>query len=238
MFSCGSPISLTDAPASTARAQVPGLSVRGLVTNLTFNIVLPLITVNALQHQLGVVRALAIAAVFPALEVGVTALRRRRVDALGIIVLALIVVGVVASLVTGDVHFALAKESLGTGVFGLLCLGSFLMPRPLMYFIGRTFSTGNDPKLVAAWNDRWQYIEFRRVIRMLTAVWGIAYLLEAAARVAIAYALPVNVVIAASPTLALVVTAGLMIWTVRYSRAAERRAAALFGSVPGAGSAP
>lgn len=229
---------MTDAPASTARAQVPGLSVRGLVTNLTFNIVLPLITVNALQHQLGVVRALAIAAVFPALEVGVTALRRRRVDALGIIVLALIVVGVVASLVTGDVHFALAKESLGTGVFGLLCLGSFLMPRPLMYFIGRTFSTGNDPKLVAAWNDRWQYIEFRRVIRMLTAVWGIAYLLEAAARVAIAYALPVNVVIAASPTLALVVTAGLMIWTVRYSRAAERRAAALFGSVPGAGSAP
>jgi hypothetical protein len=223
---------LTDLPAATEHERLPGVSVRGLVTNLTFNVVLPLITVNVLQHQAGVVRALAIAAVFPALEVAVTGLRRRRVDALGIIVLALIGVGVAASLLTGDVHFALAKESLGTGVFGLLCMGSFFLPRPLMFFVGRTFSTGNDPALISAWNDRWQYPQFRHVIRVITAAWGIAFLIEAAARVVLAYVSPVNVVIVASPTLALAVTAGLMAWTVRYSRAAERRAAESLGIAP------
>ena len=203
----------------------PNVRVRGLAINLLFNLALPLLAVNLLQHRVGLVRALAISAIFPALEVSVTAFRARRLDPLGAIVLVLIVIGAATSLLTGDVHFALAKESLGTGIFGLLCLGSFALPRPLMFYISRTFQTGNDPALVAQWNDRWQHPQFRSVIRTITAAWGIGYVLEALVRVAMAYALPVNAVLVASPTWALVVTAGLITWSVRYGAAAERRAA-------------
>jgi hypothetical protein len=206
----------------------PASPLRGLARNLCFNVVLPLIAVNVLEaHGVRVVVALAISAIFPALETGVTWIRRRRLDALGAIVLTFIALGVGASLLSGNVHFALAKESFFTAVFGLLCLGSLLAPRPLMFFIGRTFSTGGDPARETLWNERWALPGFRHVIRTMTAVWGIGYLSEASVRVALVYMLPVNAALVVSPTLAAAVTAALMFWTIRYGRNAERRGAEL-----------
>jgi hypothetical protein len=44
-----------------------------------------------------------------------------------------------------------------------------------------------------AWEDRWnQEADFRRHVRILTAVWGVVFLGDAAVRVALAYALPID----------------------------------------------
>ncbi|MBD5653821.1 MAG: hypothetical protein IAI50_01415 [Candidatus Eremiobacteraeota bacterium] len=201
------------------------VQLRAIAINLLFNVALPLIAVNLLEARgVGVVPALAISAVFPAIETAASWIRLHRLDAIGAISLTFIALGVAASLVSGDVHFALAKDSFFSGIFGLLALGSLLAPRPLLFYISRTFVTGGDPTRQTAWDERWAIPNFRRVLRMMTAVWGFAYIGEAVARIVLVYVLPVNAAITVSPLLATSVTVALVFWTIRYGKTAERRA--------------
>jgi branched-subunit amino acid transport protein len=200
------------------------MHLRSIAINLVFNIVLPLIAVNALEaHGVKVVEALVISAVFPAIETGFAWNRRRRLDALGAIVLSFITLGAVTSLISGDVHFALAKESFFTATFGLIALASLLRPRPLQFYFGRTFVAAGDPVKEAAWDARWSDAGFRTVMRRMTAVWGVTYLAEAVVRAILVYELPVNAALVVSPLLATGVTFALIYWTIRYGKAAERR---------------
>jgi hypothetical protein len=162
--------------------------------------------------------------VFPALETGATWIRRRHLDAIGAISLVFITLGIGASLLSGDVHFALAKESFFSSVFGLLCLGSLFAPRPLMFYLSRTFVTGGDPARTVQWNERWVFPGFRHVMRTMTAVWGVGYLCEAGIRIVLVYVLPVPAAVVASPILAAATAGALMFWTIRYGKGAERRA--------------
>jgi hypothetical protein len=215
------------APAKAFLAMTKFPPVRGIAINLLFNVVLPLVAVNVLEARgVGVVRALAISAIFPLIETGASFLRTRRIDAIGAISLTFILLGVAASLLSGDVHFALAKDSFFTAAFGLLCLGSLLAPRPLIFYTGRSFVGGGDPVREAEFEGRWIYPAFRHVMRLMTAVWGCAFLFEAAARVALVYVLPVNAALVASPVLAASVFGALMVWTSRFGKAAEARALA------------
>jgi hypothetical protein len=203
-------------------------NIRGIAINLIFNVVLPLIAVNVLEaHGVGIVQALAISAIFPVIETGASFVRTRRVDAIGAISLTFIALGVAASLISGDVHFALAKESFFTAVFGVLCLGSLLAPRPLIFYTGRSFVGAGDAAREAEFEARWIYPTFRYVMRLMTIVWGCAFLCEAAARVALVYVLPVNAALVASPLLAAAVFGVLMVWTIRFGKGAEQRALAL-----------
>jgi hypothetical protein len=201
--------------------------VRGIAINLLFNAVLPLIAVNVLEaHGVGIVAALAISAIFPLIETAAAFVRTRRVDAIGAISLTFIALGVGTSLISGDVHFALAKESFFTAVFGFVCLGSLLAPRPLIFYTGRSFVGGGDPAREAEFDGRWIYPTFRHVLRVMTVVWGCAFLCEAAARVSLVYVLPVNAALVASPVLAAAVFGALMVWTIRFGKRAEQRALA------------
>jgi intracellular septation protein A len=200
----------------------------GLIESLVVSFALPLLAVKVLQHYgVSLVDALALAAVFPAGQTLFAWLRTRRLDALGAISLILIVLSVAASLISGDAHFALVKESVLTGLFGLICLASLLAPRPLMFFVGRQFATGGDAALIAEWNSRWQYPFFRKVQRTITAVWGVAYVLEATLRVVVAYTATASTTLAVSPIVGIVVTVACVIWTVRYARWAAQRGAEL-----------
>src|ERR1700735_1859577 len=133
---------------------------------------------------LGAVPALLLSGVLPALGVRLSVARHRRVDAVGILVLAGVAVGTILGLVTGNERLVLAEGSVPTAIFGLACLGSLWGRRPLIFrfaleFIGADTPQGRDLA------TRWQYPGFRRVFRLFTLVWGAAYLAEAAARVVI-----------------------------------------------------
>lgn len=164
------------------------------------------------------VPALSLAALVPAVAILLAWIRTRHLETIGIISLVSIGLGMAATLVSGDVHFVLVKDSLVTGTFGLVCLGSLLMARPLMFYVGRRFAMHSRPELAARWDDLWERPAFRRDQRILTAVWGLAYLAEALVRYLIAYAFPPAVVLAVSPFLALGVTAALILGTLGYTR--------------------
>lgn len=83
--------------------------------------------------------ALVVAALFPIGKSGFELIYHRQVDPISILVLLGIGTDSVALLVGGTPRLLLVRESLITGVFGLACFFSLLLPRPMM-FISHTIS--------------------------------------------------------------------------------------------------
>ena len=195
-----------------------------LYRSLAISVVLPLAAVLVLNYRFGVplVEALAISAVFPVADIARGWFVKRRLEPLGALMLVIIVAGVAASLLTGDVHFALIKESFGTLATGLIFLGSLLMPKPLIFWLGRQFSAGGNPEKIARWDSLWEVPRFRAGMRVTTAVWGLGYLFDAVLRAVAAYTLPPAVVVVLSPISVIVVSLLLVLYTVNRSRQAQR----------------
>ncbi len=197
-----------------------------LYRSLAINVVVPLIVAQwLLHHGRSPVVALGIAALFP-LGDGIVSALRRRIDVLGVASLAALVVGIALSFVTGNAVFAIAKESLFTGLFGIAFLVSLALSRPLIFHLGRQFNTAGDPAAQAAWDANWSNPGFRRVLRLLTAVWGLGLLTEAVLRVGLALVLTPAVAIVVSPVLGIGSIGLLIVWTTAYAARARWRTAA------------
>jgi intracellular septation protein A len=170
--------------------------------------------------------ALSAAALLPVVGTLAGWIRSRRLDAIAVVSLVFIAVGMTVSLISGDPRFLLLKESLTTAAFGLVCFGSLLLPRPLLFYFGRQFSSMGDPEAMARFDLGWQKPYFRFVIRVMTIVWGSGYLAEALLRVLLQSILPIPVYLVVSQLLMLGVTAGLIAWTISYGNRARRRSLA------------
>jgi hypothetical protein len=188
-----------------------------------FDIAGPLVTYSMVRSAgLGTVPALLLSGVLPALGVLLGFARHRRVDAVGILVLAGVAVGTILALISGNERLILAEGSVPTAIFGFACLGSLWASRPLIFRFALEFIGADTPKgrdFVA----RWQYAEFRHVFRLFTVVWGAAYLAEAAARVVIIELASTGTALTVSKIMPYVVAALLIGWTNVYGLRAKRR---------------
>jgi hypothetical protein len=187
-----------------------------------FDIAGPLVAYSLLRSAgLSTVTALVLSGAFPALGVAAGLIRHRRVDTIGVLVLAGIAVGTVLGLLSGDPRIVLVEGSVPTAVFGLLCLGSLWASRPLIYrfaieFIGADTPKGRD------FASLWRYPGFRHVFRLFTVVWGVTYLAEAAARVIIVETTSTGTALTVSKVMPYVVAAALVAWMIAYGRHARR----------------
>lgn len=216
----------TPTPTSAATAVATGMNLRGLLPSIILNGVVPLVIYLLLKHyNYSDLVALSASALFPAIGSIIGIVRQRTLDLLAAITLVGIAVSIVAVLVGGDPKLLLIRESFLTGALGIACFVSFLLPRPLMFYFGRYFATGNDPAKTAYYNGLWQYQSFRYVNRVITAVWGVAYVGEFIIRVILVYTLPIAVVLAVSPLIIGGITVAAIAWTIAYSRKAAKRGA-------------
>jgi hypothetical protein len=92
-----------------------------------------------------------------------------------------------------------------------------------MFYINRQFVAGDDPVRLKWWNGLWEYPDFRAALRFVTAVWGIAYLIEALLRVGFALVLSPALVVVISPVMGFGVMIALVAWTRRYLLALRER---------------
>jgi hypothetical protein len=175
------------------------------------------------SHVDGDATALMIAGAPAAGWVLIEWLRRRRLDPIGLIVLCGFVAGVVASVALGGDTFVLkVRDSAFTAVFGVACLVSLTWGRPIMFFIGRAMSAGNDPDKVRAYDEMYELPIASRAFTVITACWGVGLVTEAGLRVGLAVMLPTGLFLAASPALAGVIFGGLFAFTVWFSKRARR----------------
>jgi hypothetical protein len=174
------------------------------------------------SEGLSAVTSLVLSGIFPALGVAIKFSRDRRVDAIGVLVLAGIAVGTVLGLLSGDARLVLVEGSVPTAVFGVVCLGSLWSSRPLMYRMAVEFIGADTPR-GREFESMWQYQQFRRVFRIMTIVWGVAYLAEAAARVVIVELTPTGTALAISKVMPYVVAGLLVAWMIAYGNWSRRR---------------
>jgi hypothetical protein len=203
-----------------------GFGLRSLLPILILDIACPYLAYHYLRQQfpgMPASTALLLSGVFPALNNVGTLIRSRTLDIIGIVILVGIVVGAASAFVTGDPKLLLIRESFITGALALVCLSSFLWPRPLLFFIGRDFTAGHDPARIAEFNALWDRPGARRVFWVMTAVWGCGWLGEFLLKVALVMALTVPQVLVVGPLESNGITIALILWTIRYANTSRRR---------------
>jgi len=201
-----------------------GFSMLAILPSLLLDMILPVVLFNLLTNAgLTTIHALVASGVPPAIHALYDWFKSGRVEPLGIVILLFLAVGAATSLLTGSVFIALIKDSFLTATFGLICLGSLLAERPLLFTITRQFTAGSDPTRRRVWDARWSIPAFRHAQRLVTIVWGVAYLIEAAVRVVAALRLTPQQVVTFSPVLSFGVTIALILWTKRYLHAVHDR---------------
>lgn len=182
------------------------------------------------------VQAYLLAMIGPLVSVAIEAVRHRRLSRFSVFIIAMNLLSALVSVIgSSDPRVLLLKDSALTGGFGLVVLATVtpLVPRPLMFVISEKFATDGTDEGVARWRGMWkQYPGFRRGMRVITAVWGVAYLIEALIRVVAVYTLTFDtayVVGSVLPTLVTFLVIGWTFWYgARMKKAGDsRRAAAL-----------
>ena len=125
-----------------ARAMVP--SVRRLAPQLLVAGVLPVVGYALLRPHVGSdATALAAVMIFPIAEILVERRRHGGFEPIGIISLVGIAVGLVGAIALhGNATLLKLRESVLTGLFGVVCLASVFARRAAMFFLGRAFATG------------------------------------------------------------------------------------------------
>lgn len=210
------------ADAATIRQAIKSNTIRSLLISVVINGAFPFViywVLTTYDPSISPFVALVASGVPSLIHSVVGLLLRKRVDFLAGIALAAIIISLIITALGGDPKIYLIRESFFTVAFGLVLLISLALPRPFMFYMARHFAAGNDPANVARFDLLWQQDErVRRGMRLLTAVWGAGFLLEAAIRIALVLTLSTEQFLAVSPFVIYGILAILVIWTLSRGR--------------------
>ncbi|QHC22580.1 VC0807 family protein [Streptomyces sp. GS7] len=134
--------------------------------------------------------SLVLAGIAPLAGLALTWVRQRRADPTALFVLAAMLLSVLVAMVTGDPRVLLARESWITAALGLWILGSLALARPFLLDVAvKVTPPGMARRLECLWHGS---PVVRRWLTVSSVAWGGAFLLDAVARVVMAYTLPVD----------------------------------------------
>jgi hypothetical protein len=200
-------------------------TILSLVSSIVINVVLPILIYWALKKYTSSSDFLAlVASSVPSLiDSIVGVIRRKRIDLLAGIVLVGIVITLITVALGGSPKVYLIRESFFTAAFGLAYLVSLLFPKPLAFYFARYFATGNHPENIPWFDSLWQHQQFRHTMRVITVVWGIGFLLEAALRTYLVIVLNIVQFLIVSPFVIYGILGILIVWMFLYSRQGRKK---------------
>jgi hypothetical protein len=204
---------------------VPFIRERGasVATEILVNFLLPLLIFDYAKPHLGDVNALIASSGPPIAWSLIEFARRRRVDALSILVLTGIALSLLAFLGGGSAKFLQLREKLVTVAIGLVFLGSAAIGKPLIYQLARATIMRRSPSELADFEAMRDNMHFRRVMMIMTLVWGFGLLAEAAVAVALVLSLSIHNYLIVSPIVGYGTMGGLSLWTWWYARESRRK---------------
>ena len=198
---------------------------------LVFDLGGPLLAYSLLRSAgMSAVAALVLSGVLPALGIVIGVLADRRLDVIGVVVLAGLLVGTLLGLTSHNARLYLLEGSVPSAVFALGCLFSLRLRRPLIFRLAVEI-LGPDTRKGRDVTAAWRYPGFRRAFRMLTVAWGAGYLAEAAIRVAIVITASTGVALVCSKLIPYVFAVALSAWTLVYGEHEKKKAERLASSV-------
>jgi hypothetical protein len=156
--------------------------------------------------------SLTIAGIATGVVAGANTLRRKKLDHIGILIVLEVVLTGVLAIVYQDPRFILVKPSFYTAVAGVYFLITCFRGKPFCLEPIKPMAAAGDDRLTAAYDSAWdRSARFRRELRLITAVWGVIWLLESATRVVLVYNLSISegVIVSAMPLIVAFVLAVL-----------------------------
>ena len=205
-----------DAPAGRRR-------LASLAPIVVFDIAGPLAAYYGMRSAgLSTVTALIASGALPAIGIALGVARSRQLDAVGAVVLIGIVVGTIVGAASGSAHLVLLDGVIPTATFAVVCLASLWSTRPLIFRFALE-GMGADTTKGRDFADLWRYPGFRHTFRVITIVWGLAFLAEAVVQVAIVETASAGVAKTTSNLLPLAVAAVVVAWNIAYGKSAQRR---------------
>ncbi|WP_290059648.1 VC0807 family protein [Amycolatopsis solani] len=148
-------------------------------------------------HALGasVFLSLALSGVVPLARTLYQFAKYRTLNGLALVVLVTNVVGMLLTFVSGDARMMIAKDSIGSGITGLVILVSAFTAAPIMTKTIQPFLTRGKAENEAAWDRLAGTAKFLGIMRRTSVIWGIGFVLESAARVIGAFTLPIETMV-------------------------------------------
>jgi hypothetical protein len=201
-------------------------AIRNIAVEILVNIVLPYLIYVKAEPRLGSVRALLAASVPPILWSGIEFARKRRIDAVSLLVLAGIVLSLLAFFGGGSARFLQLRENLVTGLIGLVFLVSAAVGRPLIYQLARAGKLREDPVEAARFESLRDNPRFRRNMTIMTLVWGFGLLAQTAVACLLVFSLSIPRYLIVSPIVGYSIMGGLALWTFWFVKRIKRSGAA------------
>ena len=182
------------------------------------NVALPMAVYFAVHARLGDIRSLMAASAPPMAWTIFEFVRRRRIDALSLVVMAGIGLSLLGYLGGGGVKLLQLREHLVAGVIGLGFLVSAAIGKPLIYQLSRARIRRNEGGN-AGWLEAISGSPvFRRAMMVMTLAWGFGLVGLSATACALVFALSLPQFMVVSPFLSTGVIAGLTAWSFWYAR--------------------
>ncbi|HTU50392.1 MAG TPA: VC0807 family protein [Acidobacteriaceae bacterium] len=190
------------------------------------NFVLPYVIYVQTEAKIGAAHALMAASLPPILWSVVEFARKRRIDALSLLVIAGIVLSLLAFAGGGSVRFLQLRENLVTGLIGLVFLGSAAIGRPLIYQLARASKLRESRSEADKFEELRKFQSFRRGMTVMTLVWGFGLVAQTLLACLLVFHMTIRNYLIASPFLGYGTMGVLALWTFLYVRRMKRRGAA------------
>jgi hypothetical protein len=191
---------------------------RKLLPNLLLNAIVPLLAYNLLVPHMSTLLALLLASVIPAGSTLFGLLKNKHLDPIGLLVIFGLLLSSLAAVFFNSPRLILLHGSLVGFLLGLTFLVSLHFPRPLFFYLLRSFVTANQAEHVARFNATWAYPKVRTLCRLLTFVWGSMTIVGAVIQACIALTFPIGLALTINQVLNLLIIFGLTAFTVSYTR--------------------
>jgi len=183
----------------------------GIATEIAVNFLFPLLIFDFAKPRIGEVNALIASSGPPIVWSLIEFARKRRVDALSILVLAGIALSLLAFFGGGSAKFLQLREKLVTVAIGLI------------YQLARATIMRRSPDELADFEALRENRYFRRTMMIMTVVWGVGLLAEAALAVALVFALTIHNYLIVSPVVGYGTIGCLSLWTYWYAQRQRRK---------------
>lgn len=197
--------------------------IKSVVVSILLNGLVPVAVYNLLLGHFSSFVSLLIATLVPLLDNLYHVIKHRKADAFGLFMLTAFILSLLAFLLGGSEKLILMRESLVTGILGLIFIGSLLYSKPLIYHFALRFTSRNESEQKGTFEKNWEVSYFRFVLRLMTAVWGIALLLEAIIKTILVYELSITTFLAISQVIFYGILGVTILWTVIYRKHAKTR---------------
>ena len=214
------------------RAFDPKAALGSVALSLFVNGVLPFAVYRLLVSHFpsGSIMPLLYASAFPVLGLTVGFIRTRSLDVIAMFALFGISYSIATTILAGEVRLALILGATQAFLISGAFLASALIRRPIIYFIVRQFSAGNDPAMraqIAAVNEA----DGMRTCTIASLVWAVGIALLGALSIVLAVTLEPATYLLVNNIVNTAINILLVVWTIRFvrprlTRAGERLAAA------------